>query len=143
MSNIFSHFKTKNWNDQANNLIKDWQERLRLRDWDVSWSFAADDKSIDSDELGHINYKVYARSAHISLLRPDQYDEDDSKNSDFVFESTIVHELLHLHLAPIFGADEEESSHQVLLEEQAIEAISRALTAARRGKIKYRMAQKK
>ena len=83
---------------------------------------------------GDVSYEVTKKMAHINILDPIDYPEFAMIEHDM--ENTLVHELLHLHFAPIskeFVAGDEQYQ---LFEEQAIESISSGLIAVERKQVK-------
>lgn len=68
------------------------------------------------------------RMATIRILDPVDYPDGLAEPQDM--ELSLVHELLHIHLFPLFADREEEM--RMIAEEQAIEAISRGLIALNR-----------
>ena len=106
-----------------------WQKRLRLQDWDVTVRFAAWHELKGGERGGQVNWAVAERAAAIDLSRPDDVPPDLLCPYDV--ETTLVHELLHLTMigmATAAGSPEEKA------EEQAVNAISRALVALARQK---------
>jgi hypothetical protein len=104
-----------------------WQKKLRLQDWNVKVSLCRLHEMPDRDCLGFIAPVLDRKDAHMSLLSPldvmllpNQFIGGEEIN----YGLTLVHELLHLHTWPFAqGLTEQET----IAEEQAINAISRAL----------------
>jgi len=101
-------------------LCRKWQRILRLQDWDIKVQVSYDLGSYQAESC----YKLPKRMAIIKVIHPDAYQE-----RNFLWpqdmEESLVHELLHLHLAA-WQADDERTMEWVA-KEQAIEAIARAL----------------
>lgn len=101
-------------------LLCEWQEALGLRDWEIELEIVPGAKLsrryAGAPVHGEIEYVTQQRCATINIAKdsPDQ-------------ELTIVHELLHCWTAPIREARREE-----LVEEQAVEAVSKALVNLKR-----------
>ncbi len=72
-----------------------WQKRLRLKDWEVKPILRTMEEQ--GDTLGQI-FPDEVKNA-ILHIREDQE------------ESTVVHELLHLHILPFSDGDESEPNH--------------------------------
>lgn len=107
----------------------EWQKVLRLQDWivDVGMSRSRDMK-IEGCQA-EIEPCLPKRMASIRILDPVDYPPDVAEPQDM--ELSLVHELLHIHLFPLFADREDEM--RMVAEEQAIEAISRGLIALKRG----------
>jgi hypothetical protein len=88
-------------------LCREWQDSLRLRDWDITISTVRYYQLADYDRLAEIVYSLPKKKAVISILDPDDWNPDDpdfdENRQDMPerIEESIVHELLHLHMAPI------------------------------------------
>lgn len=99
-----------------NDYLEKWQKRLRLQDWEISirWAF---DKEIS--EAAEIGYSLNTKEAEIKITKTD--------DKEFI-EFNVIHELVHLHFAP---NSKHNDTH--FLEEQAINAISKALQNNQQG----------
>lgn len=98
---------------------QDWQRTLKLSDWDVNAKLVPHREMPDA--VGHIRWDLDEKSADIRLITPEDYQSDALR--PYNIEETLVHELLHLHLATFDMSDEPKR----LALEQAINAIARAL----------------
>lgn len=103
-------------------LCAKWQKRLGLSDWTVKASLVRQYEMGDEQAVGHCNWVLSKRSASIKVLDPIDYPPDII--TPYNPETTLVHELIHLHFAP-FMADHDTLEH--ILQEQAIDAIAKAL----------------
>lgn len=90
-------------------LLLEWQAALGLLDWTIE--LRVEPRERMPGDLGAIEYDVTERDATIFIRAREEHQE-----------RTLVHELLHLWFRT-WG----ESRKNGLVEEQAIEAISRAL----------------
>jgi hypothetical protein len=116
--------------EQLKAKCAEWQKILRLEDWTIFIEIhrARDLKTENSQ--AEIEPFLLKRMAKIRILAPIDYEPTCWTPQDM--EVSLVHELLHIHLFQLF-ADRENESRQIA-EEQAIEAISRALVGLyRRG----------
>jgi hypothetical protein len=102
--------------DEARRLCREWQEALRLQDWDIvvkvvrGRGLGTDGLENNAEGRGH--WTLPLRAATIRL-------------------ATLVHEMLHLHFA---GFDDfTVGDAQDVAAEQAIHALSCALVALKRG----------
>lgn len=112
-------------------LCKELQAELRLQDWRIDVSYVADLQSGGRPVHGLCSNLVDAKVARIQIRDP----ETPATSADPSVEETLIHELLHLHMAPLSGS----SRAEIAAEEQAVWAITEALStakdAARRGLI--------
>ena len=110
---------------QLNELAVEWMDHLRLRDWRIK--VVVKRHADMADKAGTVRWCRGNKEAFISILHPDHQPEE----MDFPrpVETTLVHELLHIHLATFFH---EEGTPENLDLEQAICAISECLVALKR-----------
>lgn len=103
-------------------LVALWQERLRLRDWRLTVSYEPNLAAGDGSPCyGLCSPFVDAKEARIYLRDPDESNDGIPPHD---VEETLVHELLHLHFAPLA----ENTSAGVAAEEQAVWAITSAIS---------------
>ena len=91
-------------------LLNRWAARLRLLDWTISFNIV--NRAALMGNNGQTAIHELNKNAIISLT-----DDDDD------VETTIIHELLHLHLYPLTR----DADGPVVEEEQAINLIAEAL----------------
>lgn len=96
-------------------LCAEWQARLRLLDWNVRLEICRYYGMPDS--LGDCDCDIPTKAAKIRLLVQDDISPHEVYPD---MEHTIVHELLHLHFAPFYDAENQYM-------EQAINLIAGAL----------------
>ena len=113
---------------EAQALCCEWQERLRLQDWDVKVDIAREAQFRTSGTAGECRWVLAKKTALVYLLDPVDYPPDIRWEQDH--EVTLVHELLHLHGAP-FDQFESGSPEEIALE-QMIDLTARALVALER-----------
>ena len=104
--------------------LKYWQKRLRLQDWDITIKKAKPKRLEIKGAVGRVEYSVDSKVATILI--------SEKLKSKKEIERTIIHELLHLHLAPISQFCEGDCYET--FEEQAIESITKALLKGGDGK---------
>lgn len=109
-------------------LCAEWQKRLRLMDWLVTVRYRRADDMPLANKGGCCSWKITLKAAVVDVLDPVDYPADSHFLQDV--EVTVVHELLHLHIAP-FVADDD--TPEDIAQEQAIECIAQALVKAKRG----------
>lgn len=112
--------------DELRSLCAEWQETLRLQDWDINvWIVRARD--IDNASA-RVHWRQSTRDARISVQHPSDFEAEPGHEQDM--ERDLVHELLHLHFSP-FAADDDDSAENIA-QEQAIHALSCSLVALKR-----------
>lgn len=114
---------------QLDVLRREWQKRLRLQDWKITSRFVAPGDRPENmhDAVGYNFINEAAKEGRISILDPELADDGEMERSEDI-ENTLVHELLHCHLAPFFTEEEPEAT----LMEQAIELLAGALCELKR-----------
>ncbi|UAK17567.1 hypothetical protein [Sporolactobacillus terrae] len=114
--------------DQLQDKLNYWQKKLRLQDWQIAISIVrARDFELEECQ-GECHWNIQSKLAWIHILDPVDYEPNKAFPQDM--EKTLVHELLHLHFAPI-NADTENELIDVA-QEQAIDLIARALVETER-----------
>lgn len=108
-------------------LLRYWQRRLRLRDWDVKVVLVRS-YDIGRGRVAECEYEEVLKEAVIRVVDPADRPPSLWKQD---LEADLVHELLHLHFAP-FMADGDSNPRTWADQETAIEQIAQALVAARR-----------
>lgn len=107
---------------EAESALAEWQEILLLRDWDIKIDICRT-RDMTFDGAAEVHYKKGKKLAIIHILDPLDY---ENKYWEQDHETSLVHELLHLHTC-LFVSDED------VHEERAVDAISRALVRLKRG----------
>jgi hypothetical protein len=100
-----------------------WQLLLRLRDWRID-IVLTDVQDLGPGRLARVDWALIQKHATVRLLDP----AADAAHDDL--EMSLVHELIHLHLAPI-GV--EDGTAEDMAQETAIEMLAGALVELRRG----------
>lgn len=113
--------------DQLRGKCAEWQKILRLQDWIITLRITRQ-RDMNLKGNAEIEATLPKRMATIRILDPVDYPDGLAEPQDM--ELSLVHELLHIHLFPLFADREEEM--RMIAEEQAIEAISRGLIALNR-----------
>ena len=98
-------------------LVKKWQTRLKLDHWDVRVKVVVPSK-FRNGNCGDVNYDCEYLNATIRLSR-------DLSRAEL--PQIAIHELLHLHLAPM-GVVDGTPEHKA--EEQAAQILSRVIKEA-------------
>jgi hypothetical protein len=94
-----------------------WQARLRLQDWEVIIRFATDTDEMEN--FGNCDYLTPKKYATILIQTEEKRATKEPAES---IEQTVVHELLHLHLAAI------DTPETRMVIEQTIHLVTKALT---------------
>ena len=97
-----------------------WQDRLDLKDWDIKIQMVRTDQ-LEPKTLGNINWDFDVKQAKISVLSSYDYKLPYHEMLNDM-EFTVVHELVHLHLASLPRSD---ASRRV--EEHAVNELAAAL----------------
>lgn len=109
-------------------LLSEWQDRLRLSDWDVTVEIVPCRTQKDGT-LGTVSTTPALKSAEINVLSFAEKTNSDLYPYDM--ERVLVHELLHLHFDLFFPEGEGRPEYTAC--EVAIDCIARALVHAKRG----------
>jgi hypothetical protein len=109
--------------EQLQKRLKYWKKRLRLRDWDIDAHIYRLSQLDDHNHQGECEWVEQSKVARIKILDPADFSRTIMIQD---MEECLVHELLHLHFAPM---DEDKYYMPI---EQAIEAIAKGLVEADR-----------
>lgn len=109
--------------EQALTLLREWQQEFRLRDWHLQLALR---RRPELTRHGDVNIAEGKICAFIRLLHPDDADPLEMEPLDM--ELTIVHEAIHVALAPFVIANE----HLDTVQEQAIHRLSQAFVRMKR-----------
>jgi len=100
--------------------LRVWQERLNLKDWDIHVELVRPN-ALEPKTLGNIHWDTISKRATIGVLSSYDYTLPTPEMlSDM--EVTVVHELIHLHLASLPRSEATRRN-----EENVVNQISRAL----------------
>jgi hypothetical protein len=100
--------------------LSTWQERLDLKDWKVQADLVRP-SSLEPKTLGNIHWDLNTKEATICVLSAYDYTLPTPEMLDDM-EFTVVHELIHLHLAALPHTDASR-----MPEEHAVNEIARSL----------------
>lgn len=115
-------------------LLEHWQGLLRLRDWRIDARYVRDLSAPDGSPVhGLCSPFVDAKRAQILIRDP----ETPATKADPAVEETLIHELLHLHFAPLA----ENSGPGIAAEEQAVWAITEAIASVKDAGARARLAR--
>ncbi len=83
--------------------LRAWQKRLGLTDWSLSVQVVRK-SALDKDAWGHAEWDSKKKTALISVLAPEDYNlTGEELHHDM--ECTLVHELVHIQIAPLNTKD--------------------------------------
>jgi hypothetical protein len=108
-----------------------WQRRLNLQDWDIS-VVVARAAELKPKTLGNIHWDSTKKTAIIRVLDPADYELPPAEMFDDM-EFTVVHELIHLELAPVLTQLSRNEANR-RDEEHAVNRMAEALLKLHRGK---------
>lgn len=111
--------------EELEGLARKWQEILRLRDWEIYVALTRARDFEEEGQAGEADIRLPHRIAKIYILDPVDHSPTYWRPLDL--EEVLVHELLHLHLEPLWPKDRDTGCH--VAEEQAVNALARALIA--------------
>jgi len=113
---------------EAQVFCEAWQDILSLRDWHIKVTIKRERDMPLQNKSGSINWVLERKEALMTLVDPIDYPSDCMTPYDM--EETIVHELLHLHIAP-FDNTKDDSLEAIALE-QCIHALEKAFIRIKR-----------
>lgn len=110
--------------EQLDKKLLYWQKKLRLQDWIIEAKISRSKEMIEG-VTASVNWTLNKKMASVQILDHIDYPDDVMGTRDM--ENDLVHELLHLHFAPINDhfSNDDETYH--MFEEQAIESITSGL----------------
>jgi hypothetical protein len=100
--------------------LRTWQGRLNLNDWKITVELVPS-TALEPKTLGNIHWDMNVKQAAIHVLSASEYKLPMKDMLDDM-EFTIVHELVHLHLASL-----PHTSASRRPEERAVNELARAL----------------
>jgi hypothetical protein len=104
-----------------------WQKLLFLQDWVLDIRVSRQWEMEDDTTLAQCSWFLHRKDAIIRVLHPTDLPGLSTKflhGEENDYDVSLVHELLHLHFAPL--TNPKEKYHEIA-EEQAINAISRGM----------------
>lgn len=119
--------------EELQEKLKYWQEKLRLQDWIIEVRIARSEDMMESVSAC-VNWTLSKKMAIIKVLDPIDYPDDIMGVRNM--EDDLVHELLHLHFAPINDHFGGRGKVYNTFEEQAIESIASGLISCIREVVK-------
>src|SRR5882757_4123423 len=108
-----------------------WQKRLKLEDWNVSVAVVRSNE-LKPKTLGNIHWDTDKKTALSRVLDPAEYQMPFHEMLDDM-EFTVVHELIHLELAPLLSQFSRNEANR-REEEHAVNHMADALLKLERGR---------
>jgi hypothetical protein len=108
-----------------------WQRRLHLQDWNIS-VVVARATDLKPKTLGNIHWDSTKKVAVLRVLDAADYDLPPAEMYDDL-EFTVVHELIHLELAPVLSQFPRNEANR-RDEEHAVNQMAEALLKLQRGR---------
>jgi len=115
----------------ASEKLWEWQKRLNLEDWTIS-VMVARAKELKPRTLGNVHWDLEKKTAVIRVLDPADYRLPPNQILPDI-ECTVVHELIHLEMAPTL-ADLHRTDANRMQEEKAVNRMADALLLLERGR---------
>jgi len=115
----------------AEEKLSQWQKRLNLKDWNITVQVSRASE-LKPKTLGNIHWDMVKKTAVIRVLDPADYKMPFNAMLEDI-EFTVVHELVHLDLAPVL-ADLQRNDANRREEEYAVNHMTEALLKLDRGR---------
>jgi hypothetical protein len=120
-------FNDEQFNADIQKQAAYWQKLLYLQDWVLDVRVSRQWEMEDQTTLAQCSWFLHRKDAIIRVLHPSDLPGLSGKflhGEENDYDISLVHELLHLHFAPL--SNQKENYHAIA-EEQAINAISRGI----------------
>jgi hypothetical protein len=91
---------------------EEWQKRLRLQDWIVKCKIVRQRDM--TNETAAAEVKHYIKKKQAAIRMRDSIDYPDECITDQDMEWDLIHELLHLYLAPLHTDETDEVVEQIV-----------------------------
>ena len=108
--------------DELVALCADWQQRLRLQDWNVEVGLKRKFDATRDDCMAYIEVMEEKKHARITFIDPVDLDPEGWPHESP--ERSLIHELIHLH---VWAFNPKENTPQWKAMEQAVHALAGAL----------------
>ncbi len=116
--------------DELRQLCVEYQKILRLQDWRTKVKIARNYDFDKPDCEGQVHYTLARKEALVYVLDHLDYEPTQAFPQDM--ETTLVHELIHLHFAEISDKCEAAAVDIHTPLEQAIQSLAEAIAGLRR-----------
>jgi hypothetical protein len=115
-------------NEDAKELLNEWQIRLGLTDWRIKLSVNCEPHEMEMESVGCTSWQEVSKTAHIYIIDKKYYGD---RVVPFDFEKTLVHELLHLKTCLLFDTGNELQDR---IAHQLIDDLARAFVDVKEGR---------
>jgi hypothetical protein len=130
-SETIAHERTLLAESFASARLGVWQKRLNLQGWDISVVVSRAD-GLRPKTAGNVHWDPKKKTAVIRVLDPADYRLPLAATLQDI-EFTVVHELVHLEMAPVLGELQRTDANRVE-EEHAVNHMTEALLKLDRGR---------
>ena len=124
-SGTLAHERTLMAGSFAREKLIRWQKRLNLQDWTITVEVSRASE-LKPKTLGNIHWDLDKKTAVIRVLDPADYHMPTMQAMLDDVEFTVVHELIHLEMAPVL-ADMQRNEANRREEEYAVNRMAEAL----------------
>lgn len=114
--------------DQLNECLKWWQEKLFLADWIIKANICAPEDFIGSNLMGENEFDMTNKSCMIRILNPKYYGD---RIMIYCAEKVLVHELLHCKYNWIANESSYEGKYVEVMEHGLLEQMAKSLIMAK------------
>lgn len=119
---------------EAEDCLAFYQQHLRLCDWQIAIQIVKKADGLNHAYAADVDFRVYKKTALIRLMCEEDYDVSDVPQDH---EFSVVHELVHLHYAPLEPLLEKCSPLSDVMLEQSVNALAGAIISMRRNQGVY------
>ena len=130
-TSVSAHERTELVQSFATEKLWSWQKRLNLEDWKITVDVARSSE-LKPRTLGNVHWDTDKKTAVIRVLDPADYKLPFADMLADV-EFTVVHELIHLELAPVLAPLQRNDANR-REEEHAVNHMTDALLQLERNK---------
>ncbi len=110
--------------DQLNECLKWWQEKLFLTDWIVKAEICSPDDFIEKGNMGENEFDMVNKSCVIRILDPKYYGD---RIMIYCGEKVLVHELLHCKYNWVYCESSYEGKYVDTIEHGLLEQMAKSL----------------
>jgi len=116
--------------EQLENLCNEWREILGLSDWDIKITISRAKEMFSEDTQAGVNWVLRKKTALIKILDPIDYKVSGTTFWEQDMEQSLVHELMHLHIAPFDNS--KEGSLEDICVDQVCDIIAKGFVKLKR-----------
>lgn len=114
--------------DQIDECVKWWQEKLFLTNWIVKAKICSPDEFKGAERIGENEFDMVNQSCVIRILKPEFYGERIMR---YCAEKVLVHELLHCKYNWIYNESSYEGKYVDTMEHGLLEQMAKSLIMAK------------